>query len=66
MTHKDSEAQSSITEDSTESEQNIQTERSIERDREDERYVPVIIKRSDQFTRHPDDVLEAAILEGEE
>ena len=70
MIHKDSETQSSITEDATEhsadSEQQVQTERSIERDREDDRYVPVIIKRSDQFTRHPDDVLEAAILEGEE
>lgn len=48
------------------SEQETQTERSLERNEEDRRYVPVIIKRTDQVTRHPDDVLEAAISEGEE
>jgi len=42
------------------------TERGRERRREEERYVPVIIKRSDETLRHPDDVLQAAIHEGVE
>lgn len=41
-----------------------QTERGVERQIEDEDYVPVIIKRSDETVRHPDDVLEKAIEEG--
>lgn len=41
-----------------------ETERGIERQNEDEDYVPVIIKRSDEGKRHPDDVLEKAIDEG--
>jgi formate/nitrite transporter FocA (FNT family) len=40
------------------------TERGHERDRENERYIPVIIKRSDETRRHPDDVLEKAIEGG--
>lgn len=40
------------------------TERSRERGREEERYVPVIIKRSDEALRHPDDILQTAIVEG--
>ncbi len=40
------------------------TYRGRKRDFEDEEYIPVIIKRSDQTTRHPDDVLEFAIHEG--
>jgi len=40
------------------------TERSMERSREDKDYVPVIVKRTDESTRHPDDTLEHAILEG--
>ena len=40
------------------------TDRTIERRVEDEQYVPVIIKRTDQTVRHPDDVLAAAIGEG--
>lgn len=40
------------------------TERSIERGQEDEEFIPVIIKRTDQAVRHPDDVLENAIDHG--
>jgi formate/nitrite transporter FocA (FNT family) len=41
-----------------------QTERSAERDQEDSDFVPVIIKRTDEGIRHPDDILEKAITEG--
>ncbi len=40
------------------------TERTIERKQEDRLYTPVIIKRSDETRRHPDDTLETAIEEG--
>ena len=40
------------------------TERGVERELEEEDYIPVIIKRSDETVRHPDDVLEKAIEEG--
>jgi formate/nitrite transporter FocA (FNT family) len=40
------------------------TERKRERFSEDEEYVPVIIKRTDEKRRHPDDTLETAIDEG--
>ncbi len=40
------------------------TERKIERTSEDEAYTPVIIKRTDETRRHPDDTLENAIREG--
>ena len=39
-------------------------ERKAERIEEDRSFVPVIIKRSDQHRRHPDDVLVATIKEG--
>jgi len=42
----------------------LQTERSKERTQENDRYVPVIVKRMDEVRRHPDDVLEYAIQEG--
>jgi formate/nitrite transporter FocA (FNT family) len=42
------------------------TERGKSRQQEDERYVPVIIKRSDESRPHPDDILEHAIAEGAE
>lgn len=42
------------------------TERELERREEDRDYVPVIIKRTDQSRRHPDDILESAIDEGME
>ncbi|MEM7781899.1 MAG: formate/nitrite transporter family protein [Planctomycetota bacterium] len=38
--------------------------RGEERRAEDEKYVPVIIKRNDETRRHPDDALQAAIEEG--
>lgn len=41
-----------------------QTQRTAERDQEDKEFVPVIVKRTDQSTRHPDDILEKAINEG--
>ncbi len=43
---------------------NVRTERGEERDREDHRFTPVIVKRTDQARRHPDDILETAISEG--
>ncbi len=42
----------------------MHTEREIERREEDEDYVPVIVKRTDEALRHPDDILEKAIREG--
>jgi formate/nitrite transporter FocA (FNT family) len=44
----------------------VTTERGEERGREDERFTPVIVKRTDEARRHPDDVLEVAIQEGAE
>lgn len=46
------------------SEDSITTERSIERETEDKEYVPVIVKRTDEAVRHPDDTLEKVIGEG--
>ncbi len=43
-----------------------ETERSQKRQLEEHRYMPVIIKRNDESTRHPDDVLEKSISEGAE
>ncbi|MFM2476311.1 formate/nitrite transporter family protein [Celerinatantimonas sp. MCCC 1A17872] len=45
-------------------ESRIHTGREKERLVEDRDYVPVIIKRTDQSRRHPDDILESAIHEG--
>ncbi len=42
------------------------TRRVEERKEEDKNYLPVIIKRTDESFRHPDDILEKAISEGEE
>lgn len=42
------------------------TERAISREVEDHEYLPVIVKRSDEVVRHPDDILEKAIDEGVE
>lgn len=51
--------------DKVEVEQDIpQTERGVERKAEDEDYIPVIIKRTDEEARHPDDVLKKAINNG--
>lgn len=40
------------------------TERSAERLREDDEYLSVIVKRTDEARRHPDDILDTAIEEG--
>lgn len=40
------------------------TERGRASSREDQQYVPVIVKRSDEVRRQPDDALEKAIEEG--
>ena len=40
------------------------TQRGRERTEEDERFVPVIVKRTDEIRRHPDDVLTSTIREG--
>ena len=45
-------------------ESEVATERSKERTQEDDRFVSVIVKRSDEVRRHPDDALEHAIHEG--
>ena len=42
----------------------MQTEREIERKEEDKDFVPVIVKRTDEALRHPDDILEKAIEVG--
>lgn len=42
----------------------VVTERGLERTREEQRFVPVIVKRSDQAKRHPDDILSSAIEDG--
>lgn len=41
-----------------------ETERAVERKQENNEYVSVIIKRTDETFRHPDDILEKAIHEG--
>ena len=40
------------------------TKRTEEREQEDSKYLPVIVKRQEGVTRHPDDILEHAIEEG--
>lgn len=42
----------------------LETERGKERQKEEEEFVPVILKRTDEALRHPDDILEKAIDEG--
>lgn len=42
------------------------TDRERERSEEDQRFVPVIVKRTDEARRHPDDILQVAIEEGQE
>ncbi|NRA47160.1 MAG: formate/nitrite transporter family protein [Oligoflexales bacterium] len=41
-----------------------ETGRSIEREKENQEYIPVIIKRTDEVLKHPDDTLYRAIKEG--
>ncbi len=40
------------------------SDRSRQRSSEDDRYIPVVIKRTDETRRHPDDALDNAIHEG--
>lgn len=47
-----------------EKESTPKTEREIERKEEDKEYTPVIVKRTDEALKHPDDILEKAITEG--
>lgn len=44
----------------------VLTERGRERLEEEDRYQPVIVKRTDEIRRHPDDVLTSAVEEGRE
>jgi len=44
--------------------QDSTTDREVERHEEDKDYTPVIIKRTDEALRHPDDILEKAISDG--
>ena len=53
-----------VIDSTTEEQVNNKSLRSIERSKEDHDYIPVIIKRNDQSTKHPDDTLEHAIIEG--
>lgn len=67
MTSKHSNDQNSKTggkEPAFSQEQDLKTEREIERNEEDQDFVPVIVKRTDEALRHPDDILENAIVEG--
>lgn len=45
-------------------EEGVVTERGLERSREERHYVPVILKRTDESQRHPDDILASAIADG--
>jgi formate/nitrite transporter FocA (FNT family) len=45
-------------------ENDTSTERGAERQEEDKNFTPVIVKRTDEAVRHPDDILENAINEG--
>lgn len=63
--HKENTTFENTSDDTVEEQQDIpKTEREAERKAEDEDYVPVIVKRSDEAVRHPDDVLEKAISHG--
>ena len=42
----------------------VVTDRSKEREEEDQAFVPVIVKRSDESRRHPDDTLHQAVKDG--
>ena len=50
--------------DETEPLDEARTEREVEREDENRDFVPVIVKRTDGAMRHPDDILENAIVEG--
>lgn len=46
------------------SDEHPETEREVERKEEEREFTPVIVKRTDEALRHPDDILEKAINEG--
>ena len=50
----------------SEKDKQFHNRRKEERRKEDKDYLPVIVKRTDESFRHPDDILEKAISEGEE
>lgn len=50
--------------DEQEGQDEVKTEREVEREEEDRDFIPVIVKRTDEALRHPDDILESAITEG--
>ena len=51
-------------EQAVEHQADVKTEREMERRIENQDFIPVIVKRSDEALRHPDDILELAIEEG--
>jgi formate/nitrite transporter FocA (FNT family) len=61
MSEKDSKL---VAPDGSDIEFEHKTARALERKDEDQQYVPVIIKRIDQSSTHPDDILERCIEEG--
>jgi len=50
--------------DAPQADEGVVTERALERSREERHYVPVILKRTDESIRHPDDILASAIEDG--
>lgn len=52
------------TQESSDPSQAAPTEREQEREVEDHKFAPVIVKRTDEVRRHPDDILQTAIREG--
>ncbi len=64
MPEPENESPRIILPDGSELEEVVENVREKSRKEEDENYVPVIIKRSDETRRHPDDALENAIEEG--
>ena len=46
------------------SDEHPETEREVERKEEEREFTPVIVKRTDEALKHPDDILEKAINEG--
>ena len=47
-----------------ETEPEVVTDRSKQREQEDHEFVPVVVKRSDEARRHPDDTLQQSVKEG--
>ena len=60
-----SEMRTPVSKEATSTE-DLATDREKERTQEDQDFVPVIVKRTDEARRHPDDILQTAIEEGYE